>query len=731
MTRWAAGVAVGLFLAPASAAEAWPPPRKVFAHHVPWHPPSHARPDRTSDAQQGIESQIRHAAAAGIDGFAVDVVLRPPTRIIPTLLKMADIAQRIAPGFAIMPCLDAASPNRTTEAWAEFLLAWLGKTAALPTTCRVNGAVVVFTYGAYSMPADAWAEVRRRLDVAGHRLFLIGEVHGLYRTKSDPLERIRPYAEVFDGLYFFAPNSEEHERKLIGLLTETGQPKLCVYSPTPGYWRVNTGVFARPYRGTRTYREHWDAALKLPVHWASITTWNDYSEHTHIEPSRNFSDAYARLTQIGAARFRGEPKEDVVGDGSFWLAAPSEMPDGPGRAPTEASRRREIVFEVLRIGPRTDERRPVSVTIALPSGEPLERRTLTIDGRHCVADQQFEWQPDRTLDVRYLTVEASIDAAKARLPIAILPRCIARRFYMAPRRARLTGAPSPRPTLTLRGRTLDVTPLPPPEGYRVDLLHNLMHRPDPKSRTARVAEGRAQLPSGPPVWGFWQAAAVAPDSRVAWAAPLFIAPQGDPSLLALYTFDDEAKPGRDSSVYERHARLRGRTVALADGGRALVCDTDSWCQPEGSFCPIDAPITVELWAWPKEPGGMLWGDVGAAMLLSLDGRGVPTVRRHATKPARWVTARAAAPIPMRTWSHLAGVFEGGKIVLYVNGKMAASTPCLGPSGSSRMGIGRNPYDMSNVFNGFIDDVRLTARALRPSEFGPVAPGKDRPAAPQP
>ena len=265
MTRLVAGVAAGLLAAPAFAAEAWPPPRKVFAHHVPWHPPSHARPDRTSDAEPGVESQIRHGAAAGIDGFAVDVVLRPATLIIPTLLRMADLAQRIAPGFAIMPCLDAASRSRTADAWSEFLLAWLEKAADRPATYRVNGAVVVFTYGAYNMPADAWAEVRRRLEVAGHRLFLIGEVNGLYRTKPDPLKRIRPYAEAFDGLYFFAPNTEEHERKLVDLLAAAGRPKLCVYSPTPGYWRVNTGVFARPYRGTRTYREQWDAALKLPM----------------------------------------------------------------------------------------------------------------------------------------------------------------------------------------------------------------------------------------------------------------------------------------------------------------------------------------------------------------------------------------------------------------------------------------------------------------------------------
>jgi len=46
-----------------------------------------------------------------------------------------------------------------------------------------------------------------------------------------------------------------------------------------------------------------------------------------------------------------------------------------------------------------------------------------------------------------------------------------------------------------------------------------------------------------------------------------------------------------------------------------------------------------------------------------------------------------------------------------------------------MAIGRNPYDMTAIFTGLVDDVRLTMRALPPDEFGPINPSQGRPAVP--
>ena len=722
-------IAAGITRQPAVGDEGPPsPPRKVFAHHVPWHPPSHARPDRTADAGPGLESQIMQAAAAGIDGFAVDVVRRPPAEFVDQLVEMAGIANRRAPGFAIMPCLDCAATQRVAD-WEVFLADWLAKAGELPATFRVDGAVVIFTYGAYQIPPADWVDLRQRLLKAGHRLFLIGEMNALYRNGEDPLPQIQEYADVFEGLYFFGPNSEDHERTLLNIKRSDGRPLLGVFSPSPGYWRVNTGSFARPFKGTRTYRSHWDLACRLPVHWASITSWNDYTEHTHVEPARSFSDAYARLTRIGAARFRGEPIAPATGPETFWLTTPAEMPDGPGPSPLESDARRETIFEVLRVGPPAFDPPEVQLTIARPDGRPIVEKRLTIAADEPTADVQFSWQPDRQFDEPYLVVTASVGDQTARLPIPLWPRDLPHRYHMAARRVRLTKAAPPRPAIAVAEASLSVSTIPGQAGWRTDLLHNQMPMIAPRSRTARVAEGLEQLPRSEPAWGFWEAATVTPDAAVNWADPIFIPPRGDLATLAWYRFDAPDAPGIDQSIYSRHGRLSGRLAALADGSHALACDNESWFSPSGSFCPVNTPLTVELWVRPDRPGGVLWGDVGSAISLALDDDGKPVAGRRQAHDEKRVFAQSEKPLQLAEWSHLAGVYDGQRLRLYVNGHVAAEAACHGPSGSSRMAIGRNPYDMTAIFTGLVDDVRLTMRALPPAEFGPINPSQGRPAVP--
>ena len=708
--------------------ETWPPERKVFAHYVPWHPPSHARPYRTADAEPGLESQIVHAAAAGVDGFAVDVVRRPRGRWAEcwrTWRKShnaAHLASRSSPASTALPFRKSMNGRHSCSNGS------VGP-AKMPATYRVNGAAVVFTYGAYEMPPADWSELRRRMLKAGHSLFLIGEMNGLYRNEKNPLPRIREYADVFDGLYFFSPNNEEHERKLLEIERSDGRPMLRVFSPSPGYWRVNTGSFARPFQGTRTYQSQWDLACRLPVQWTSITTWNDYTEHTHIEPARHSSDACARLTRIGAARFRGESIDEATGPETFWLTAPVEMPDGPGPAPTESDTCRETIFEVLRVGPPAPEPRTVRVAIERPGGEVIEAKALTIDAGKPVADAQFTWQPDREIGEPYLVITASAGNHEARLPIPLWPRNAARRYHMAPRRIRLTSEHPPKPVIALEDGRLTVSAIPSETGGRTDLLHNQMPMLDPKSRTSRVAEGANQLPRTEPGWGFWEAATVTPDARVTWADPIYIPPRGDLTTLAWYRFDKPDDPGADQSIYARHGRLRGRLAKLTDGSHALACDGESWFIPSGSYCPANAPLTVELWVRPNKLGGTLWGDVGVAMSLSLTPEGKPVARRRQSHDEKRIAARGEESLEIGKWSHLAGVFDGQSLKLYVNGTLAAQSPCRGPSASLRMAVGRNPYDMTSVFTGLVDDVRATARTLKPGEFGPLNPAVVQPAPP--
>jgi len=53
------------------------------------------------------------------------------------------------------------------------------------------------------------------------------------------------------------------------------------------------------------YRRTWEAALASDPDWILITTWNEWWETTHIEPSQAFGALYLELTREYAARWKG------------------------------------------------------------------------------------------------------------------------------------------------------------------------------------------------------------------------------------------------------------------------------------------------------------------------------------------------------------------------------------------------------------------------------------------
>src|SRR5262249_25422998 len=78
------------------------------------------------------------------------------------------------------------------------------------------------------------------------------------------------------------------------------------------------------------------------------------------------------------------------------------------------------------------------------------------------------------------------------------------------------------------------------------------------------------------------------------------------------------------------------------------------------------------------------------------------------------------------WQHVAGVFDGNQIRLYLNGNLDGSLSTTnGPaSGTSALNIGKSTYT-SYYFGGLIDDVRISAAALYSGNFTPgLGPGSN-------
>lgn len=76
------------------------------------------------------------------------------------------------------------------------------------------------------------------------------------------------------------------------------------------------------------------------------------------------------------------------------------------------------------------------------------------------------------------------------------------------------------------------------------------------------------------------------------------------------------------------------------------------------------------------------------------------------------------------WHHLAAVYNGGVLQLYIDGKLDASQPWTGGIGknNSDVLIGENAQQSGRFFNGLIDDVRIYNQALSESEIKALAAG---------
>ncbi len=81
---------------------------------------------------------------------------------------------------------------------------------------------------------------------------------------------------------------------------------------------------------------------------------------------------------------------------------------------------------------------------------------------------------------------------------------------------------------------------------------------------------------------------------------------------------------------------------------------------------------------------------------------------------------STASIPNNTWTHIACVYNGSTIQVYINGQSSGSVNSTGSISTStdalRIGHSKGTSNASNYFNGDIDDVRIYNRSLSATEI---------------
>jgi hypothetical protein len=289
------------------------PRRLVLAFYYPWFKAGSFNqgpwydkpvgPYRTEDATE-VSAMVSQAAGAGVDGFIVswDDVGDHTQRFDLVLSAAAGRAFYVAP---VIELLAFQTPSGTFDLTAiRSTISLALQRSSNPNFLSVAGRPVVFVFGVYHVGAPAWRQVVDQLNATGMAPFFVGESPGT------------DYG--FDGNYMYNPNGHSSDwlrNTYMGRARASRYPaqvdpaarqQLWAASVSPG---MNLSYFNPLFpqnearRNGQRFADTWIASLPSSPEWVLVTSWNEWYEATHIQPSEEFGTKALDINRSWAAYF--------------------------------------------------------------------------------------------------------------------------------------------------------------------------------------------------------------------------------------------------------------------------------------------------------------------------------------------------------------------------------------------------------------------------------------------
>jgi hypothetical protein len=299
----------------------------TLAFYYPWyqHPDwssSRLRDDPlyrySTEYPDEIAHSLRDARDAGLDGVVVS--WRGDTDWNDRRLRyVLDDAQALGLTVSILVETQWATegPENTVKPLsADKMRRWLEKAfdvfAPHPAFLRTGGRPVVFIYLADAFTRDDWRDIAGSLNGSRRNLFLMGDT-------LDPA-----YLESFDGAFTYATAgvpaatlgpfyAGQSLRTQSYNLLAGGARRVSAATVTPGYddsllERETTLVVDRA--NGALFDAQWRAALAARPDWILVTSWNEFWENTHVEPSVRYGRQYQERTRGWSRTFRRQWLDD-------------------------------------------------------------------------------------------------------------------------------------------------------------------------------------------------------------------------------------------------------------------------------------------------------------------------------------------------------------------------------------------------------------------------------------
>jgi hypothetical protein len=305
-------------------------PRLVLAHYYPWYtvetwrdPQMADRPPRlySTESQADVNNEVAQARSAGIDAFVVSwqgleaqsgfndrrmrVVLEAARN---TTLRVCAYTET----YVANPTNDQRKPPDPQTVF-EWLVDLVDRYGSHPAYLRVGERPVIFVYLAPILSEGTWAAIMARLRAGGRNPLLIGDF--ARSTLLEPFDGEYQYTNVFssESALLDLNRTESLRVRTYHLLRQGDRRRIWVASVTPGFDDSHLVDRVPPHVVDRSdgtvYDRQWRSAIETGADWVVVTSWNEWWENTHVEPSERYGTAYLDRTRVWANAFKAVPRE--------------------------------------------------------------------------------------------------------------------------------------------------------------------------------------------------------------------------------------------------------------------------------------------------------------------------------------------------------------------------------------------------------------------------------------
>jgi Glycosyl hydrolase family 71 len=254
-----------------------------------------------------METEVRRASGAGLDGFAFDIL--SVSGVYWNRLKLLlEAAAIVDPNFRIMlrPASDASDVSDP-----QALASAIAGIANDPGVFHLSdGSLVVSPFAPESQGAPWWANwIDIMQDQYGIKIAL---VPCFVRYSASNTSAFAPLSY---GLSSWGNRSPDPDQSAGAITIDDAHAlgKIWMQPVSAQDERPNSGVYWEA-DNTENYRCTWNAAINDGADWVMIPTWNDYSEGTEISPSTHIGWGFLDLASYYLTRFKTGQWPTIVRD---------------------------------------------------------------------------------------------------------------------------------------------------------------------------------------------------------------------------------------------------------------------------------------------------------------------------------------------------------------------------------------------------------------------------------